>query len=136
MLDAEKRSVSIVIQIHELPSPPHEHGKAGGQDDPHRRFQTLQPVSNRTQGGLRPVEHAYQCAHLAAARKNRVNRHCVNAAASFDGGFGCFGMLGVLLTRGKRVHRQRLLCLLFVLGLRWLARGPMLKSATLLVMNE
>jgi len=69
MLDAEKRSVSIVIQIHELPSPPHEHGKAGGQDDPHRRFQTIQPVSNRTQGGLRPVERAHQCAHLAAPEK-------------------------------------------------------------------
>ena len=69
VLDAERRTVGVIVEEQQFFSPPHPHLVARGQQNSYDGLEALWPRLGRTERCIGPVLRTHQRAHLAAARK-------------------------------------------------------------------
>jgi hypothetical protein len=67
VLGLEHAAEGVVVELHELRAPHHEHREARREAEGHRRAQTLRPAFHGPERGRRPVECAAPRPHLAGA---------------------------------------------------------------------
>src|SRR5688500_8815761 len=63
---AEARTISVVVKLNHLFTPPKKHWKTRVQHDADHCFQTMRPTENRTNRCFRPIEGPNQFSHFSA----------------------------------------------------------------------